>query len=92
MSDLQVVVFHNQLDEPVQQRLRFQGRHVVDVLHVGADCEDGLPPCHRVGANDGMDGGELFANVGGGAPGVGVEFEVTCFGCLVELGLRVGGG
>ena len=57
-----------------------------------ADCEDGLPPCDGVGADDWMDGGEFFADVVGGAAGVGVEFEVACFGGLVELGLRVGSG
>lgn len=57
-----------------------------------ADCEDGFPPCNRVGANDRMDGGEIFANVVGGAAGVRVELEATCFGSLIKLGLRVGSG
>lgn len=92
VSDLQVVIFHNQLHEPFQQRFRFQGCHVIDVLHVGADCEDGFPPGNRISANDGMDGGEIFANVVGGAAGVGVEFEVICFGRLIKLRLRVGSG
>ena len=92
MSNLQVVIFHNQLHEPFQQRFRFQGRHFIDVLHVAADCEDGFPPCDRVSANDGMDGGEFFANVVGGAARVGVEFEVTSFSSLIKLRLRVGSG
>lgn len=40
MSNLQIMIFHNQLHEPFQQRFRFQERHVIDVLHVGADCEN----------------------------------------------------
>lgn len=39
-----------------------------------------------------MDGGEFFANVVGGAAGLGVEFEVTCLGSLIEFRLRVGSG
>ena len=36
-----------------------------------------------------MDGGEFFADVIGGAAGLGVEFEAAVFGSLIELGLRV---
>lgn len=86
------MIIHNQLHEPFQQGFGFQGRHVVDVLHVGADCEDGFPACDGVGADDGMDGGEYFADVVWGAARVGVEFEVAVLGGLVEFGLRVGGG
>ena len=59
---------------------------------MGTDCEDGLPVCNGIGANDGVDGGEFVADVAGGAAGVRVEFKVTFFGCLFEFGLRVGGG
>lgn len=57
-----------------------------------ANCEDRFPARDGVGADNGVDGGEFFADVVGGAAGVGIEFEVAFFGCLVEFGLRVGGG
>lgn len=62
------------------------------MLHVSADCEDRFPTCDRVSADDGVDGREFFADVVGGPARGGVEFEVSVFGSLVELGLRVGGG
>lgn len=62
------------------------------MLHVGADCEDGFPACDGVGADDGVDGREFFADIVRGAARGGVEFEVAVFGGLVEFGLRVGGG
>ena len=57
-----------------------------------ADCEDRFPACDGVSADDGVDGGEFFADVVGGATRAGVEFEVVVLGSLVEFGLRVGGG
>ena len=92
MSNLQIMIFHNQSHKPFQQRFRFQWRYVVDVLHVLTDGEDRLPPCDGICADDWMNGGEFFADVVWGASGVGVEFKVSVFGSLIELGLRVSSG
>ena len=56
MSDLQIMILHDQPHEPLEQRLRFQRRHVIDVLHVLADCEDGFPACDRVCADHRVNG------------------------------------
>ena len=92
MSNLQVMIVHNQPHEPFQQRFRFQGSHAVDVVHVLADCEDGFPACDRVCADYRVDGGELIADIMGGAARGGVEFEISFFGGLDEARLCVSGG
>ena len=62
------------------------------MLNVVADSEYRLPAGDWVCADDRVDGGELFANVIGGAPLGRVHFEAAVFGSLVEFWLRVGGG
>lgn len=57
-----------------------------------ADCVDGFPACDGVGADHGVDGGQVAAGVFGGTAWGGVEFEVVGFGGGVEFGLGVGGG
>lgn len=57
MPNLQVVVLRNQLYEPVQRGFAFFFGEPVDLLHVVADCEDGLPTGHRIGADYGVCGG-----------------------------------
>ena len=74
---LQIIIIHDQLCEPFQQRLRFQRRYMVNVLHVGVDCEDRLPVCDRAGTNDGLEGGQFFADVVRGTTAVSVDFEAT---------------
>jgi hypothetical protein len=86
------VALVDNVEEPVEQLARLLGRDAVDVLDVAADGEDGLPPCDGVGADDGMDGLELGADVLGGAAGLVVEGEAGLFGDLVEGGLLEGDG
>lgn len=90
-ADLQVVVVDQQLGEPLQQRLGLELGHVVDVRQVAADGEDGLPARDRVGAHDGVDGGQLLAHVEGRAAGLVVDLEVAALGGGDEAGLRKGG-
>lgn len=53
MPDLQVMLSNNRLHNPFQQRFRYQGRRVIDLLHVGAEGEDEFPACD---GDDGVDG------------------------------------
>ena len=62
------------------------------MLHVVTDCEDGFPACNRVGADHGVDGRKIFADIVRGATGSSVEFEVVVLGGFVEFGRCVGGG
>ena len=91
MPNLQIMVLDNQPHKPFQQRLTLQWGKVVDLLHVVTDREYGFPACDGVGADYGMDGDEVFADVVRGAAGVGVELEIAGFGGFVEAGLGVGG-
>ena len=91
MSNLQIMIIHNQLHEPFEESFRFQGRHVVDLLNMFANCEDRFPACDGVSTDDGVDGGQFFADVVGGATRGEVEFEVVVLGSLTEFGLRAGG-
>jgi hypothetical protein len=59
---------------------------------VRADGEEGAPPGDRVGAHDGVDGGEGGADVFGRAAGVGVDLEAAAVGDGVEAGLGEGCG
>ena len=62
------------------------------MLHVVTDCEDGFPACDWVGADHGVNGRKVFADIVRGATGGCVEFEVVVLGGFVECGLGVGGG
>jgi len=92
VAHLQVVVVDDQADEPVEQRAALESCHVVDLLHVRTDGEDGFPASHWVGADHGVDGLEDLADVLGGAALGGVELEAVAFGSLVEAGLCVSRG
>ena len=62
------------------------------MLHVVTDCEDGFPACDRVGADHGVNGRKIFADIVRGATGGSVEFEVVVLRGFIEFGLCVGGG
>ena len=62
------------------------------MLHVVTDCEDGFPACDRVGADHGVNGRKIFADIVRGATGGSVEFEVVVLRGFIEFGLGVGGG
>ena len=62
------------------------------MLHVVTDCEDGFPARDGVGADYGVNGRKIFADVVRRSTGGSVEFEVVVLGRFVELGLCVGGG
>ena len=59
---------------------------------MSTDCEDGFPASDGVGADHGVDGGEVFAAVEGRAARCGVEIEAFLFGSFEEMGLFVGSG
>ena len=53
---LDVVVPDDEVEEPVQQFGGFVFRQIVDLLHVVAKGEEGLPSRDRVRSNHGVDG------------------------------------
>lgn len=88
---LQVVVLDDELHEPAQEVRRLLVAEAVDLLHVVADGEDGLPAGDRVRADDGVDGLEELADVLRGAALGRVDAEAVAVGGLVEARLGVGG-
>lgn len=84
---LHIVVLEDQVQEPVHQRLRLERGDVVDVADVLTDRVDGLPARHRVGANDWMGGGQLFAHIERRPAWGGIEREFASLGRLMELRL-----
>lgn len=78
--------------EPVKQRAALLLRQAVDALHVVADGEDALPAGDGVGADDGVRGGKVGADVLRGAAGFRVELEAVVGRGGVEEWLGVGGG
>ena len=52
--------------------------------------EDGLPACDWIGAYDGVDGFQDFADVLRRAARLGVDLETVFVGGFVEAWLRVG--
>jgi len=81
------VVLVDELQEPAQQMLALCLRHAIDVFHVGADWEDGLPASDRVRTNNWMDRLELRADVEGTAARLLVELEAASCRSIVEAGL-----
>lgn len=63
VPDLQVVVFHQQLDEPIFQHLALVFGHAVELLEVVSDGVERFPACDGVRANDGMDGCEFVSDL-----------------------------
>jgi hypothetical protein len=92
MPDLKIMVINNQSQEPVQQSLALAFCDPVDVLHVVAESEDRLPPRDGIGADYGMHGDKLFADVFGSAALLRVDLESVLCCSFVEFGLGVGGG
>jgi len=59
---------------------------------VVAESEDRFPAGDRIGAHDGVDSFEDFADVFWGAARLRVDLEAIPSGCLVESWLSVGCG
>ena len=90
--DLQIMVFHNQLDEPIQQVVALCFRHFINTLSMMSDRIDAFPPGHRVGADDRMYSFQVRTHILRCAPLCAVELE-SILGCsLAENWLRIGGG
>lgn len=89
MTDLQIVVLRNQLDEPIQRAFAFLFGELVDLGDVMPDTEDGLPPCDWVCTNDRVCCHELSTDVLWRATGLAIQFEAVFFGGSAEAGLRV---
>jgi hypothetical protein len=92
MPNLQIMVIDDQTHKPIQQSPALLLRQPDDALDMMPHCEDGLPACDRVRANDGMDGAELRADVLGGAARRCVQLEAVGVSGFVEAGLGVGCG
>jgi hypothetical protein len=91
MSYLQIMVINNKSQEPVQYSFTLSLSQSIDFLHVVAESKNALPTGDGVGAHDGMDGFEDFANVFGGAAGLGVDLETIFLGRFIEFRLGVCG-
>ena len=85
--DLGVVVLVDQLQEPAQQMLALCLRHAIDMFHVGANGEDGLPASDRVCTNDWVDCLELGTHIQGTAARLLVQLEAASCRRIVEPGL-----
>ncbi len=90
MPDLQVVILDNEAHEPVKQCSRLKWGQSVDVLHVVSNCKHGFPSGHGICADNRMHGDEIVADVLGGAPWGGVQFEIGIFSRFGEFRLCVG--
>jgi hypothetical protein len=90
MSDLKIMIIHHESQKPVQYAFTLPFCKSIDFLHMVSESEDALPASDGVGAYDGVDGFEDFADVFGGAAGRGIDLEAILLGCFVEFWLRVG--
>jgi hypothetical protein len=84
------MIIHHKSQEPIQYPFALSLSQVVDFLHVVPESEDALPAGDGVGAHDGMDGFEDFADVFRGAAGFRVDLEAILLGCFVEFRLGIG--
>lgn len=86
------MILNNELQKRFQQRSTLLRFEPIDLLRVDADGIDRLPARDGIGADDGVDGREVGADVLGGAAGAFEEGEAAfrCDG--VELGLGEGAG
>jgi hypothetical protein len=90
VSYLQIMIIHHKSQEPVQYAFTLSFSQSINFLHVVAECENALPAGDGVGAHDRVDGFEDFADVFGGAAGLGIDLETILLGRFVEFRLCVG--
>ena len=91
VADLQIVVFDDQLNKPVQEVLGLIICQAMDVLDVMADSKDALPTGNRVGTNNWVNGFKHIADVFGSSSRSGKERESIRIGGLFETRLCVVG-
>jgi hypothetical protein len=89
-SHLQVMVFHKQLQEPLEQFLAFSLGQAINMRDMLANWEDGLPPSDGVGANHRMSCLELFAYIFRGTTRLRVDLETSTLSSFVEERLCTG--
>jgi hypothetical protein len=92
VSDLQVMVLHNEVDELVEEMPRFPGCQTVDALHMCANGENALPSRDGIGTHDRVNSREVASDVFRGSPRSFMHTKTVGFGCFVEFGLGVGCG
>lgn len=63
VSQLTVVLFNDQLQEPIEKALTLIWRHVIDALSMVSNCKKALPARDGVGADNWMAGREGIAYV-----------------------------
>lgn len=91
MPNLQIMILHNELHEPIQRMLALSLTQALDALHMVSDREDRLPPGDWVRADDGVLGDQLGADVLGRAARLAVELEAVALRGFGEAGLCVDG-
>lgn len=89
--NLEVMVFVDQVEEPGQKLGTLLTRQAVDVFHMPSNGEYALPSRDRVGADDGMNGFELAANVFWRASLFVVQLESSTFSDFPEARLLESG-
>lgn len=90
MTDLQIMVLDNQLNEPVQGPLTLFLGQPVDMLDVVSNAKYRFPASYWVGADHGMHSLQVCANILGSAAGFGIQLETVLFSAEAEAGLRIG--
>ena len=89
VADLQVMIFHNKLNEPVEKVARLGFAKSIDLLDVMARTEDALPACDGVCADHWVDGFEELANVLRRTALGAVDLEAIPLGSIVKSWLSV---
>lgn len=86
-ADLQFGILVHNVKEPSQKLSALLLGDTIDMLDMGADWENTLPPGDGVRAHNGMNGLELGADIGSIAARLVVELEPTPGRSLSEAGL-----
>lgn len=85
------MVLNNEIHEPVKKMSTFFFSDPVDLLDVGSNGENTLPPSDWVRANHRMFSPQFITHILGGAARTRVDLEAIVLGDLVEARLGIGG-
>ena len=89
-AHLQIMILHDQVYEPVGEMFALFVAQSVDFLHMGANSEDTLPSCNRIGADHWVLSTQIFADILRGTARALEDLEAAILRKLIELRLRKG--
>jgi hypothetical protein len=89
MPNLQIVVFHDKLHEPVQRMPALLWGEPIDLLYMVTDRKDRLPTSHWIRANYGVLSSQVCAYILRRTSWLAVELEAIFLCRCVEIRLRV---